>query len=429
MTTTVTDIDSRQRLRRRPGRLPRQGQAVVLRRVQPRPTRIDDTTIIRTIDVAWQPGCRQRSSRSTSTAICSRQAHLAHRRGPHAQRHRLRRPRPERARSSRSPVPQSTWKGVRKTGGTDLVGQYGGVFGSRLLVSGMYARHKEKRQLRAAPARRRPAVDRFDGHARTQTQAASDSSRTRTSSAMSYKGDVTKYLGTHDFKLGGDCEHVNGGQQHYNGGAGQRIYKLRISSAGDHLLPPPLLRRRQASGFSRTDPTTWQIAVPLTSEPRLENMSFYAQDSWKADAGLHDQRRHPLGAAERPRPRSARRAFKLNDNWAPRIGFVWDVAQEQPQQALRELGPLLREHPAGHQHPRVRRRGAVLLLQLQPEPGRHSCRIRSAASRSRSSAAHEPVDPDLKGQYIDECLGGLRVRGGAEPRRRRASTRTAISAA
>ena len=40
--------------------------------------------------------------------------------------------------------PSSTWEGERKTGSTDGVGRYDGVFGSRFFVQGLVARHSEK---------------------------------------------------------------------------------------------------------------------------------------------------------------------------------------------------------------------------------------------------------------------------------------------
>ena len=101
------------------------------------------------------------------------------------------------------------------------------------------------------------------------------------------KADASSYLGAHDVKVGVDREHIKAVNNNFNGGAGQRIYKLRTSRAAPgHLLPPPLLRQRPGTGYDRTTPSTWQIALPLTSEPDSYNTSFYAQDSWKAGAGL-----------------------------------------------------------------------------------------------------------------------------------------------
>ena len=97
------------------------------------------------------------------------------------------------------------------------------------------------------------------------------------------QGRRDEVLGGHDIKAGGDCEHINAINNNFNGGAGQRIYKLQHAARrpGHHLLPAPLLRQRSRAGFVRADPSTWTIALPLDVRAGRTNTSFYAQDSWK----------------------------------------------------------------------------------------------------------------------------------------------------
>ena len=172
-------------------------------------------------------------------------------------------------------------------------------------------------------------------------------------------------------------------------------------------------RRRRSTTATATTSTTSPRAstatirppgrsrLPQVSEPRSKSYSAYLQDSWKVtpyftlNLGVRWEQQDVQN-------RFHESAFKLDDNWAPRLGFVWDVTQERQEQALRELRPLLRERPAGHQHPRVRRRGRLLLLQLQlerrrhrPDPARPRARRCSAApSRStRTSRASTSTRP------------------------------------
>ena len=78
-----------------------------------------------------------------------------------------------------------------------------------------------------------------------------------------------------------------------------------------------------ATGFSRTDPSTWQLLDPLIATPQTTNGSLYAQDSYKPvsnvsiNYGVRWERQHVLG-------RDSTAGFALNQNWAPRIGVVWD---------------------------------------------------------------------------------------------------------
>ena len=204
----------------------------------------------------------------------------------------------------------------------------------------------------------------------------------------------------------------------FQGGAGQRIYKLRSAAAGTIYYRHRYYVDDRAPGFDRGDPSTWKIAVPLIAEPETQNTSVYVQDSWRVmpnftiNAGVRWERQN----VRRPRGRRADRS-RRQLRAAPRRHL--GRRQQRPQQAVRELRPLLREHPDGHQHPRVRRRARLLLLQLQPEPGQHRRRTRRAPSRAaRCSAARTPVDPNLKGQYIDEYLGGFEYEIAPQPRRR-----------
>ena len=123
---------------------------------------------------------------------------------------------------------------------------------------------------------------------------------------------------------------------------------------------------------------------------------------------LHPQRRRSLGAQE-INDRDGATAIDIDDNYAPRAGFTWDVLDNGRSKLYGVLRPLLREHPAGHQRPRFRRRGDLLLLQLQPrsEQPDAAADARRPASRSSLLGGPTPVDPDLEGQYIDEALIGF----------------------
>ncbi len=79
----------------------------------------------------------------------------------------------------------------------------------------------------------------------------------------------------------------------------------------------------QAAGFSRTDPTTWQIALPLSSEPINKNTAVYGQDTWRVmsnltiEGGVRWEGRN-VG------DRFGNTVIDLKKNFAPRIGFTFD---------------------------------------------------------------------------------------------------------
>src|SRR5688500_1079149 len=84
-----------------------------------------------------------------------------------------------------------------------------------------------------------------------------------------------------------------------------------------------LIANDRAVGFDMHVPSSWQLIIPLSVEPKPRNNSFFLQDSWRAasnftiNAGVRWERQQ-LG------DRFDEYVLDLTDNWAPRIGGVWD---------------------------------------------------------------------------------------------------------
>ena len=302
--------------------------------------------------------------------------------------------------------PESTWKGVRETGSTDGVGKYEGVFGSKFFVQGLAARHSEKDNT-TGPGRDIPLnID------ATVTPNAwtggfgffQDQKFTRDV----FKADVTNYLGPHSFKAGVDYEHIQAVNNNYNGGAGQRIYKLSTQPGGAGTV---YYRHRfyindRAAGYDRAVPSTWQLAVPLTTEPDTRNTAFYVQDSWNAGAGL------TVNAGIRwegqdVRSRDRESAFTLHQNWGPRVGFVWDVTRNSRSKLYANWGRFYESVPMDIN---IRAFGGEIQCFCYNFTADASNFAQDPSAPRRQSllgGSTEPVDPNLKGQYIDEWLAGF----------------------
>jgi carboxypeptidase family protein/TonB-dependent receptor-like protein len=297
--------------------------------------------------------------------------------------------------------PPSTWEGTRDFGSADYVGRYDGVFSNSFLVRAMYGRHNEKDTFGGAGRDIAGSID------QTVTPNASSGGfgffQDQEFSRDVVKLDLTKFVGGgHEFKLGGDWEKVDTNSLNYQGGAGQRIYKRRSGSTIYY-------RHRYyvndlAPGFSRSDSSTWQIALPQVSAPNSRNFSAYLQDSWKPAKNFTLN----LGVRweqQDVRNRFDESAFKISDNWSPRIGFVWDVQNNGKSKLYANYGRFYENIP---QDINIRAFGGEVVCfcnNFDPTPNN----IRPAAGTPASSllGGSEPVDPNLKGQYIDEWLGGF----------------------
>jgi Carboxypeptidase regulatory-like domain len=297
--------------------------------------------------------------------------------------------------------PSSTWEGERKTGGTDLVGKYDGVFGSKWLISGQAARHSEKEE--------------NFGNGRTIPLSIDT---TINPNALSggfgffqdqeftrdvYKADVSTFFGPHSVKGGIDYEHVKAVNNNYNGGGGQRIYKL-TTSGGTIYYRHRFYVNDRAPGYVRSDPASWQIAVPLTSEPDSQNTAWYVQDSWRIGSSLTFNGGIRWEGQD-VRNRDGESAFKLTDNWAPRIGFTWDPTRNGKSKLYANWGRFFESIPMDINIRSFGGEVQCFCYNLSPDPANYL----QAANAPRGQAllgGPTPADPNLKGQYLDEFLVG-----------------------
>ncbi len=219
-----------------------------------------------------------------------------------------------------------------------------------------------------------------------------------------------------------DWEAQDSSIDRYQGGGGMINYRLR-TSGGTIYYRHRFYMDDLAPGFDQDDPSTYTLIVPLTTEPTTLNSSFYAQDSWRVlsnltiNAGIRWER-------QQIRDRFDDTIIDLTSNWAPRIGVHLGCDEERQEQDLRELRPVLREHPDGHQHPRVRGRAIVLLLQLRP--GTVQLHAGSGSTRAHGCARRRDASrPGPRGPVHRRVAGRRGVRDPSEPDHRREVRTTA----
>ena len=299
--------------------------------------------------------------------------------------------------------PPSTWQGTLDQGGFDSVGRYEGVFSNRTLLQVQGAQHREKAQY---------------GGAGTSTARSSDQTVSPTQNSGGFggytnqnftrnvvKGDLTHYLGSHTIKVGGDWERVDATVDRYSGGAGQQVVKLIQRATGLIYYRHRYFVDDKGANFSRTDPATWTIALPLTAQPRTINQSFYAQDSYKVASGF-SLNYGVRWESQNIQDRGKTSAFKLDKNWAPRVGFVWDPTNTGKAKIYANWGRFYENIPMDINIRTFGGEQTAFSNNFSPD----AANIQPAAGAPRSTlngAPITPVDPALKGQYIDEVLGGF----------------------
>lgn len=297
--------------------------------------------------------------------------------------------------------PSSTWQGVRKTGDIDYIGRYDGVFGNSWLVKAIYGRHNESSTYEGAGTTLPLAID-----ATVVPNALSGGFgfyQNQTFSRDEIKADLTKYLGSHTLKGGIDYENIDTANNSFQGGAGQRIYKF-VRSGVTYYRHRYYVDDR-AAGYVRSDSSTWKIANPLTAKPQDKNNAMYVQDSWKVlsnlsiDGGVRWERQNLLD-------RDQKTVIDLKKNWAGRFGVAFDPWNDGRGKIVAHYGRFYENIPLDINIRAFGGEVQCFCYNFSPNPG-NITPDRTAPRASSLLGGSEPVDPNLKGQYIDEYLVGV----------------------
>lgn len=305
--------------------------------------------------------------------------------------------------------PSSTWDGTNETGGNDAVLRYDGIFTPTSFLRAQYAWHREKSTFGGAGrdiaqtinARVTPNINTGGFGYWDDTHFGRDV----------LKADFTKVLPYNEIKAGFDYENISSDVDRFQGGAGQRMYLMHTLVNGTYLN---YVRHRfylndLAPGFVRGDPTTWSIALPLSVHPAIKNYSFYGQDSLKfghlsLNLGLRWEQQKMLD-------RNGVTAANLKKNWAPRLGAIYDPTGDGKTKLYFNWGRFYEAIPMDMG---IRAFGGELtafMYNFSTDPTAlapdSAVQAQGGPRSSILGSSVEPVDPNLRGQYVDEAIVGF----------------------
>ena len=313
-------------------------------------------------------------------------------------------------------------------GGTDGTARYDGVFGSNFLLQGQFGYHEQTNQVRPFDEAAAGRVALLRSQTGFLTEYLPESGYAGLITDEKYKRQAyrlagTVFLGSHEFKLGGDYERLESSfDQRFAGpaGAAGRV-QLRFTAAG---APRSAVHRYYGAvpvGFNclrRSDgraPAAGEF-VPLSdclgyrvvesnfSDPDTRNFAVFAQDSWKIIKNL------TLNAGIRYEEQELKRfdgetVIDLKDMWSPRVGLVWDAVGNGRSKVFASYGRFFTTIPQDVQTRSLGREATIIVLNntrtgaLDPIEG-----ILPSALFAQTGDA---VDPDLKGMYQDEIIAGI----------------------
>jgi hypothetical protein len=314
--------------------------------------------------------------------------------------------------------PPETFIASRKQGGNDAILRYSGVFGTNWTASASYGNHREKSEF-AGPGVNVARVTDLTVVPNT-VSGGYGFLKQQVFKRDVAKADISAFFGSHQFKFGGDQEIVKAINDNIFSGTDSVSKRCRTAVSATVTCPAANIYYRHRGYASRKPANAADVQATvlpdLVAAPKDTNTSLYIQDTWKVLTNVTLN----LGVRQETQKvgnRDGGTAINLKHNFAPRLGAIWDVANNGRSKLYANYGRFYEAIPMDIN---LRSFGGEIGLQVNnfdPTPGHFTPgtvgaigvgvpALAAGAAYSALGAAVTPADPDLKGQYIDEYLGG-----------------------
>ncbi len=293
----------------------------------------------------------------------------------------------------------STYLGVQELGGDDLAVGYQGAFGARWLLTGQVARHTEENSVGPTTAGG-DEIQYRDSENDNFATGGFGLIQSKDFERESWGGTASRFFSDHELKFGLDFEDQTAEVTKRMSG-GQRVDILRNPVDPER----PIYRHFY---WTTADATVENAPISaLFASPEHQNTALFVQDRWQAtdrltlNLGIRWDRQEIIDAA-------GTKQIDLDQDYAPRLGFVWDPEGDQTSKLFGSFGRYYEQIPMDlvirsfsfERQPRIINYDPVSTV---PDP-------QAEADLGTASAIlggfTEPSDPDLENQYINEFLLG-----------------------
>ncbi len=296
----------------------------------------------------------------------------------------------------------ATYDGRQEYGGRDYAARYQGILGPKWILTGQIARHEEENSVGPGST----AGDQIQ-----YRDASNDFFQTGGFGLIETK-NFTRELanasaeaayGSHDFKFGAEWEKESADVvKRMSGGQRVDVFTNTVN---------PGLPIYVHNYWTTPDATVANAPISqLNAKPEHRNTSFFVQDRWTIvpsvvlNFGVRWDRQQIIDA-------SGVTQIDLTDEWAPRLGVVWDPTEDGKSKVFGSFGYFYEQLPMDlvirsfsyERQPRIVNYDPV---SVTPDPAAESDYGTPSAILGGFT---EPSDPHIKGQYLQEfILGGER---------------------
>ena len=292
-----------------------------------------------------------------------------------------------------------TYEGLRSFGGRDYSLRYQGILSASWLLAAQVARHQEENSVGPASGsgdvvQLRDVDDNFFQTGGFGLLQSKDFKRDFAGSSL------TRYFPGHEIKLGAEYEKEEAEVvRRFTGGQQVDVFSNAANPA-----------RPVYSHFYWTTPTATVANAPvsqLTASPEHKNTTLFLQDRWAArsnltlNLGIRWDRQEIIDA-------SGVKQIDLKDDYAPRLGFIWDPTNDGRSKLYGSYGRYYEQIPMdlvirSFSFERQARIFNYSPTSTAPDAGAESDIGRDSAIFGGFT---EPSDPDLRNQFINEYLLG-----------------------
>ncbi len=318
--------------------------------------------------------------------------------------------------------------GESTRGGDNFSFNYDGIFGQNVVLSARAASHAEELLTSGPGASVVGYVDFTDpiGDGSTVWGWTPDGNATNSVSGFGfyqeqpeltrdqYNVDLSWFVGnfggSHEFKVGYEYEDIGGVNNNWNGGAGQRIYRFDCTSSDtrDCEGNPYYFRHRMylnSAGLDIDSLTPGDIQAPLTTNIKAQNSAFFIQDTWQVSSNLSLQLGVRFGE-QKLFNGDGDVQQSIDDNIAPRLGFVWDFLGNGKSKIFGHWGKFYETIPMDIV---IRSYGgeiSAFSYNFSDNPD-DVANIPTLRNSRILGGGFSRVDPETKGQHLEEAVLGV----------------------